>query len=168
MYVPRVQDALHGWFLKLQVSLKRLCTENTFSLLTSDFLQDANPSSMNRIEAAYFVAQSNLKRSRLSDVEFLYTPSQIAATCFRMADSKIFQAAVDQLLPRQSEPAELQESNKGSQLLARESLLEILDRIQAMVEATPAEGSFDMEKVKAADKMVKSAQDPARNNSSAL
>jgi len=127
---------------------------------------------MNRIEAAYFGAQLNLKRSRLSDVEFIYTPSQIAATCFRMADDNLFQTALDQLLPVLPDSIGVEETTPSGplskQLLAREQLLDILTQIQTAIESAPVEGSFDMNKVKGADKLVKSTQDPARNKTSGL
>jgi cyclin H len=143
-------------------------------MVTDDrvLLQDANPSGVNRIEAAYLVAQSYLKRSRLSDVEFIYTPSQIAATCFRMADPRLFQTALDKLLPLEAVSQGGEETNSGQQslrpLLERESLLDILQHVQTAIERAPLDGSFEMDKVKAADKLVKLAQDPAKNKSSAL
>lgn len=174
VFVPRIQDALHGWFLKLQVSQPP--EDNVhFWLLTNGrvlLLKDANPSGVNRIEAAYLVAQSHLKRSRLSDAEFIYTPSQIAATCFRMADARLFQTALDKLLPLDAESQGGTEANSGQQslkpLLARESLLEILQHVQNAIESAPLDASSEMDKVKAADKLVKLAQDPAKNKSSAL
>lgn len=53
-------------------------------------------------------------------------------------------------------------------LLTQSELLTTLDRVKAEIESVPGDMSFDMKRVKAVDKMVKSAQDPARNKSSAL
>jgi hypothetical protein len=89
-----------------------------------------------------------------------------------MADARLFQTALDKLLPLDAESQGGTESNSGQQslkpLLARESLLDILQHVQNAIESAPLDASSEMDKVKAADKLVKSAQDPAKNKSSAL
>jgi hypothetical protein len=52
--------------------------------------------------------------------------------------------------------------------LAHQDLIGILNTIQQKIEAVPADGAFDKKQVKAINKIVGLAQDPARNKSSEL
>ena len=125
------------------------------------------------MESAYLGAQTYLRRSRLSDVEFIYTPSQIAAACFRLADETLFTAAMQKLFPSaatEADPPNVKPvgTSQPLDLLAHQDLVAILVTIQQKIEAVPADGAFDKKQVKAIDKTVRMAQDPARNISSEL
>jgi hypothetical protein len=118
-------------------------------------------------------AQNHLQRSRLSDVEFLYPPSQIAAACFRLADGNLVDTTLRTLIPSLDDHADDVKQNDSSSsasngLLAQQELTNVLKSIQQEIQSVPADGSFDKKKVKAIDKVVKTAQDPMRNKTSAL
>lgn len=150
VYIPRIQDAIHGWFLKLQ---------------------DIAPTQLGRIETAYALAKTQWKRSRLTDVEFLYTPAQIAAACFRLADKDLFESALEILVPIQENKSEMDEDEGKTMeapLLDRKGLLSTLEQVQAMTQSVSEDRNVDMVRVKAADKLVRKSQDPANNKASAL
>lgn len=138
-----------------------------------------------QVYAAWSAAKEYLARARLTDVELIYAPSQVAAACFRLADSDLFDKLLDVLFPSNNSNGngdedvdmDSKEGIKGngtngkvstSAQLDRDGLLQRIEEIQKDIEAMPSGGGFDMKQVKAVDKLVRGAQDPAKNKASKL
>jgi hypothetical protein len=129
------------------------------------------PDETNRVEIAYGLARGCLKRSRYSDAEFLFTPSQIAAACFLMADSALMQQAMSALLPSEvsNQDSAAQDVPRGT-LLDGSGLLKTLLAVKSEIETVPVDCTFDahMDTVKAVNQIVRRAKDPAKTETAAL
>ncbi len=149
-----------------------------------DALQELPNGDVNRIAKAYHVAKSHVSRSRRSDAEFIYTPSQITLACMRKADRELVSQMLDLLYGTSSngdvvkaengmevDGEDIQPSMEGltistSLSLARRNLEAILDTIDAAIDAV--NDDYDLKKVKEVDKMLKSCRNPMRDTESAM
>lgn len=138
-----------------------------------------------QVYAAWSAAKEYLARARLTDVELIYAPSQIAAACFRLADSELFDKLLNVLFTSAGANGNghtdvdmdikegiKQDGTNGkadeAAQLDRDGLVRKIEEIQRDIEAMPSGGGFDMKQVKAVDKLVRGAQDPAKNKASKL
>lgn len=101
-----------------------------------------------------------MKTSRLTDAEFLYTPSQIGLACFRVA----IPGLVDEFLSWRYE------DDPSVYGVKEERLLNILDDIIAMIQGAGT-GELDSDalaKVKEVDKRLKRCTNPEKVPGTAL
>ncbi|BGP56168.1 hypothetical protein JCM8202_005936 [Rhodotorula sphaerocarpa] len=138
-------------------------------------MQSAGPDASS-IAAALPKAQSYCRFSRLTSAELVYTPSQIALACFRLADP----ALVEQWLAakesrKRDQPAEIEHTgaDKGAGQRAREAELERAEvgRVLDAVEATVVHGQkhpVDKARVKEVDLRLRWARNPEKDPNSAL
>lgn len=113
--------------------------------------------SVDRIQKAIAPALDYLQHSRLSDVEFLYTPSQIGLATLHLADSVL----VDEFLARRYESDPLVYG------IEKDALVEIVSEIEDMIRAV-GKGEVDLKKVKEVDKRLKGCTNPEKIPGTAL
>ena len=94
--------------------------------------------------------------SRLSDVEFLYTPSQIGLACFQLADPNLVSAFLDWRY----------QSSPEMYGISRERLDTIVKQIGELIIEHKEE--VDLKAVKGIDKRLKMCTNPAKVPGSAL
>lgn len=99
---------------------------------------------MDDLRKAYDAALTHVRASRLTDAEFIYTPSQIALACFSLASPALASAWLRS------------KTGQGSE----ESVLSVLEPIKAMVltEGAPP----DVEAVREVDRRLKLCKNPEK------
>lgn len=175
LYVQRIGNALHGWYLRLQQDPDR---------------------DLGRIDAIYSKAKGFLTASQLSDLEFTETISTISLACMRLADQELVDRVIISAYPEHAGKTGTETSEKPEGQLdgdkpagdtpddappkmngkhaeeeegpirSRSILLARLQHIQTVIRenTTP----LDVSKIKTIDKAVRAAQDPGRNKKSLL
>lgn len=111
------------------------------------------------MQTAYEKAQSLLRTSRLTDVEFIYAPSQIALAAFLLADP----SAVETWLVMK----EARHSAKGKEELGQDELRRCLEEIGEVVREM-GRCPVDKGKVTEVDKRLRWARNPEKDPKSAL
>ncbi|KAJ9125301.1 hypothetical protein QFC22_000257 [Naganishia vaughanmartiniae] len=175
LYVQRIGNALHGWYLRLQ--------------------QDPDKD-LGRIDAVYHKAKGFLAASQLSDLEFTETISTISLACMRLADQELVDRVILSTYPAEhAERTNLETSEQAGQADAdrpngdasseeppqtngkhveeagqpirnRSILLARLQHIQTVIRENTA--PLDVSKIKTIDKAIRGAQDPGRNKKTLL
>ena len=110
--------------------------------------------SPNAVQAALGKTLEHLSTARLTDVEFLYTPAQIALTCWRMSDRTLVSTYLDS---KYADPLAFG--------MERPRLEEILDEIETVIAGVP---EMDMKKVKDVDRRLKGCTNPEKIPGTAL
>jgi len=113
--------------------------------------------SIDRIQRVIPKALEHLQNSRLSDVEFLYTPSQIGLACFRPTDTSL----VDDFLSWRYETDPLIYG------VEKDRLMEILGEIEELIRGVGTD-EVDLKKVKEVDKRLKGCTNPEKIPGTAL
>lgn len=109
-------------------------------------------------------ALQHLRASRLTDAEFIYTPSQIALACFRLADSEMVDAFLDWRYDT-ADPDEV-EVHGPPYGMERARLAQILGDVGAMIEQGSVD--LDLKVIKGIDKRLKSCTNPEKVPGTAL
>ncbi|GAA5940602.1 hypothetical protein JCM1841_000655 [Sporobolomyces salmonicolor] len=123
-------------------------------------LQQSDNIDLPALAAAAPKAHSFVRASRQTAAELIYTPSQIATACLRLADPSL----VDTWLRAKTEHAAAQKQ-KGAE--EGEVMIQLLDQVGEMVlevQRTP----LDKAKVKDADRRLRWASNPEKDPKSAL
>lgn len=146
--------------------------------------QELPNADVNRIAKVYHNAKAHVSRSRRSDAEFIYTPSQITLACMRKADRELVSQMSDLLYGSSANGNDVKAENgmevdgedikpsmenltiSSSHSLARQKLEAILDSIEAAID--DVNDDYDLKKVKEVDKMLKSCRNPMRDTESAM
>ncbi|KAI5479387.1 cyclin H [Pseudohyphozyma bogoriensis] len=133
--------------------------------LSVDMKAGGDPAS--EVDEAYHSAHKLVKFSRLTDAEFIYTPSQIAIAAFRLVNPSLIdkwigvkEAKVD------SRKAEGKKSMEG-EVLAQGELLEYLDEAGRLIQAAE-KNPVDKQAVTEVDKRLRWARNPEKDPKSAL
>lgn len=120
------------------------------------------------VEVTYPKAHSTLLSLRITDAEFLYTPSQIALAAFHTVDPSLTEKWLESKF-------ELSSNSKLRKMPADESipgtqdiLTDIVNPIVALAEAAKAGKLTDIEKVRAVDRRLKFCKNPEKDPSSSL
>jgi len=112
------------------------------------------------IQEALPLATKYLAHSRLTDAEFLFSPSQIALACFRTADEELVDGFLDWRYDQVSE------ENDVPYGILKAKLSAIVRDIQLLVTQGAAE--LDLKKIKGIDKRLKSCTNPEKVPGTAL
>lgn len=120
------------------------------------------------LEVANKKVEKLLAVSRLTDVEFIYTPSQIALAAFYVSNASIVEKWLGVKEGRRKQP----EEGKGKEVaeegsLEVQALLECLKEIGAVLEKA-AETPVDKEAVTEVDRRLRWARNPEKDPKSAL
>ena len=153
-------DVLSHEFLVSQSLKFQYKVHHAFLALYGMFLdmQQALPDhSMADLERARDGAVKSCKAARLTDLEFLYTPSQIALACFRLADPDLTEAWLLSKHPSAPVP---------EQMINHEQVMGCADDIKKDLEA--ALRPVDLDAVRSVDKRLKFCRNPEKDPSSAL
>ncbi len=111
------------------------------------------------ISAAKAAAEKLVRTSRLTDLEFVYTPAQIALACVNLADPTLVSAWLAAKEGRRA----VQDDGKEESGLVQQLLAAIGDEVQAC-EANPVQKS----KVAEVDRRLKFARNPEKDPNSAM
>lgn len=116
------------------------------------------------IQEALNPALQNLRASRLTDAEFIYTPSQIALACFRLANPEL----VDRFLEWRYDTADADEVEVHGPPygMERGRLGQVLSDVGALVQEGLVE--LDLKVIKGIDKRLKSCTNPEKVPGTAL
>ncbi|BGP16969.1 hypothetical protein JCM10213_007415 [Rhodosporidiobolus nylandii] len=122
------------------------------------------------LTAAAPKAHALVRASRLTSVEFIYTPAQIALACFRLAEPSL----ADKWLGAKEERLEKGKGKEGEdaggtsqEQLEREALLMLLDELQVVV-SEAQKNPVDKKRAADVDKRLKLARNPEKDPNSAL
>ncbi|KAM0751623.1 cyclin-like protein [Meredithblackwellia eburnea MCA 4105] len=110
-------------------------------------------------------AQSYIRHSRLTDVEFIYTPSQIALAAFRLANPAVVDGWLTIKVP-EGAPG-WREGVKTEEDIQKEELLKVLDEIGQVV-TDAIKNPVSKEAVRIVDQRLKFARNPEKDPDSAL
>ncbi|ORX39396.1 putative cyclin-dependent protein kinase regulator [Kockovaella imperatae] len=135
-WVRTPEKALRGWALDLQTKPK---------------------ADVKAVKKSISSALTFLSASRLTDAEFIFTPSQISLAALRLADRGL----VDEYLEWKYE-----ENGETTFGLTKGRLVEILVELEAMIETGKTE--LDRKTVKDIDKRLKQCSNPAKIPGTAL
>ncbi len=113
--------------------------------------------SIERIQKAFPAALEHLQASRLSDSEFLFTPSQIGLACFHLADAPL----IDDFLSWRYE------SDTSIYGIEKDRLVGILSEVEEVVREVGT-GEVDLKKVKEVDKRLRGCTNPEKIPGTAL
>lgn len=107
-------------------------------------LQNLPDASIEELSRAYEAAVGHVRSARLSDAEFIYTPSQIALACFSIASPTLASAWAHAKFPSTPHPP----------------VLDILDSIKALIlrEGSPP----DVEAVREVDRRLRLCKNPEK------
>ncbi|WOO80987.1 Cyclin CCL1 [Vanrija pseudolonga] len=141
-WVRGADKALRGWSLELQDQAKP----------PVDAIQRALPAALDR-----------LRWSRYTDAEFIYTPSQVALACFRLANAEL----VDSFLEFRYAAASATEGAGLPYGLPLDDLLRLTKEIEGVIRDA-GQGEFDMKTIKEIDKRLKSCTNPEKIPGTAL
>ncbi|KAL8291802.1 hypothetical protein RQP46_002060 [Phenoliferia psychrophenolica] len=126
-------------------------------------LQTTETSSADLVAETDLKAQSFIRHSRLTDAEFIYTPSQIALSAYRLANPPL----VDFWIGTKESRKGKEVATENEEDLARDELVECLDQITEMIQNAIA-NPVAKEKVKEVDQRLKWANNPEKDPNSAL
>jgi cyclin H len=122
----------------------------------------------------YAKAKPHLRASRLTDLEFIYSPSQIALACFRMIDPSIVETWLGIKVTKLSSSSALVETEaakkeEGERLgdQKEQGVLKMLQAIEIVIREVEKNG-VDRAKVTEVDKRLKWAHNPEKDPNSAL
>ena len=104
-------------------------------------------------------ASTHLSASRLTDAEFIYTPSQISLAALRLTNRTL----IDEFLDWQYNNVEEIEPAFG---MPKERLLQVLDILEGLIKT--GEGEMNLKKVKEVDKRLRQCSNPAKIPGTAL
>lgn len=140
--------ALWGLWLDVQVGYAGLHPQERHILTSVESLPDIP---MEDLRKAHADALEHIRASRLSDVELIYTPSQIALACFDLASPALARAWARS---KMSSPEASPPSTEADEILA------ILEPIKATI---TAQGQLpDVEAVREVDKRLKLCKNPEK------
>ena len=108
------------------------------------------------IQKALAKASEYLSASRLTDAEFIYTPSQIALASLHLADKTVVESFLEWRYSQGDPPFDID----------RNVLMGILDEIEVFIKDGKRE--VDMKKVKNVDKRLRQCTNPAKIPGTAL
>ena len=111
------------------------------------------------IQKAIPTASTHLSASRLTDVEFIYSPSQIALAALRLTNRGV----VDDFLQWQYTNTDDEEPAFG---MSKERLLQVLETLEGLIMS--GEGEMNLKKVKEVDKRLRQCSNPAKIPGTAL
>lgn len=130
------------------------------------------------LETVYAAARSHVRTSRLTDLEFIYTPAQIALATFRLSNTAIVDSWLGVKQDKKKEHEHVKGKGKeregtadeavgdGTELDA-ERVVDLLVEIgEAILEAK--ENPVDKAKVTEVDKRLRWARNPEKDPKSAL
>jgi cyclin H len=106
------------------------------------------------------VACRHLATSRLTDAEFLYSPSQISLACFRLADEELVDSFLDWRYTQGQSEDDLAYG------IAKDRLIELIQNIQTLIMDGAEE--LDLKRIKGIDKRLKSCTNPEKVPGTAL
>ena len=150
---------LAGHGLSLDMEVRHLLPDEVIGTRAEYWIsQTANIPSAT-IDAAWTRAKALIRVSRLTDAEFIYTPSQIALAAFRLADA----TAVDNWLGLKEPRSGAVEGEKMEHDALRECLIEIGE---LMLEAERK--GVDTEAVREVDVRLRWARNPEKDPKSAM
>lgn len=141
-WVRGADKALRGWSLELQDQAKP----------PVELIQRVLPSAL-----------ESLRWSRYSDAEFIYTPSQVALACFRIANAEL----VDSFLEFRYAAASTTEGAGLPYGMPLDDLLRLTKEIEGVIRAA-GKGEFDIKHIKDIDKRLKSCTNPEKIPGTAL
>lgn len=119
------------------------------------------------LEVTYPKAHSSILSLRLTDAEFLYTPSQIAAAAFHMADPSLTERWLASKLDLAAE-SKLRPAAEGSLPAVKSIITASIDPIVELVKAAKAGKLTDIEKVRHVDRRLKVCRNPEKDPNSSL
>ncbi|SCV69838.1 BQ2448_1232 [Microbotryum intermedium] len=130
------------------------------------------PAPLESISSLYDRALKHARTARLTDLEFLYSPSQIALSCVRLVDPLAVEtwldAKFDLLSKKQSGAGHDEDQEYDRAELDKRGLLKQLDRIAEVIKDIDENGAVDKEKVKEIDRRLKSVSNPEKDPKSTL
>ncbi|KAK6909068.1 hypothetical protein I203_103079 [Kwoniella mangroviensis CBS 8507] len=113
-------------------------------------------------------ALKNLAHCLLTDLEFIYTPSQIGLACFHLSNSQLVEDYLERKYSTEStEDEDEVEIEKLTFGMRKDRLLEILSNIEATIEKD-GQSEIDLKKVKEIDKRLKNCTNPEKIPGTAL
>ncbi|KDE03671.1 hypothetical protein MVLG_05861 [Microbotryum lychnidis-dioicae p1A1 Lamole] len=124
------------------------------------------PAPLESIATLYDPALKHARTARLTDLEFLYSPSQIALSCVRLIDPLAVETWLDakfDLVSKKSTTLEDEEGDSDQAELDKRGLLKQLDRIGEVIKDVDENGAVDKEKVKEIDRRLKGASNPEKD-----
>ncbi|WWC72167.1 uncharacterized protein I206_106127 [Kwoniella pini CBS 10737] len=150
-------------------------SEKTLRGWSLDLQNQPNPQ-VDVIQKSLSEALKYLSQSLLTDLEFIYTPSQISLACFHISNPKVIEDFLDfryssfkpNTTPSLDEDQESKdENNQLPYGMTKDRLLEILSDIEKVIKM---DGSIDidMKKVKEIDKRLKNCTNPEKIPGTAL
>lgn len=120
------------------------------------------------VEVTYPRAHSSLLSLRITDAEFLYTPSQIALAAFHAVDPALTEKWLESKLDLSSKSNLRKPPADDSTPSMQDILRDIVNPIVALAEAAKAGKLTDIEKVRAVDRRLKFCKNPEKDPSSSL
>jgi cyclin H len=155
------EKALRGWALELQaipVDLTKMVAEAKKSA------PDANS---NAAQAALPKAIEHLVASRMTDLEFTHTPSQISLGAWYLSSEDLVMSYIDwRYTKRNGETMTEEQTDNLPFGSTKERLLEIVQDVAAVIKGS--EVDLDMKKVKEVDKRLKGCTNPEKIPGTAL
>ncbi|GAA5836634.1 hypothetical protein JCM11251_002683 [Rhodosporidiobolus azoricus] len=120
------------------------------------------------LTAASPKAHAFVRTSRLTPAEFIYSPSQIALACFRLAEPILVEKWLGVKEGRLAEVPKRQErEGEGAARLRHEALLKVLDDIQQMI-MDAQNNKVGKQEAIALDRRLRLARNPEKDPNSAL
>jgi cyclin H len=152
-------------FLDMQVRVMLCgCTLALIRLLKT-ILQGNEDDVSHLASSTYPKASASILLLRLTDAEFLYTPSQIALAAFHMADPSLTERWLSSKLALASESKLI--ANQAMFKTTLDSLLkDVIDPLVLLVEQ--AKKAVDVEAVREVDRRLKFCKNPEKNPESSL
>ncbi|GAA6032556.1 hypothetical protein JCM8097_004814 [Rhodosporidiobolus ruineniae] len=129
-------------------------------------MQASASADLSALTAATPKAASFVRSSRLTPAELIYSPSQIALACFRLADPSLVDAWLGVKESKSVPAAPGGEKDEGGKL-EHEGLIRVLEEIGAMV-TEAQKNPVDKAKVKEIDMRLRWARNPEKDPKSAL
>ncbi|WVW86328.1 hypothetical protein I302_108370 [Kwoniella bestiolae CBS 10118] len=138
-----------------------------------DFQNQSNPP-FDLIQKTLPEALNNLSSCLLTDLEFIYTPSQISLACFHLSNTQLVEGYLEYKYFNISESSTGDLDGEGSTGneaipfgMEKDRLLEILNDIEMIIKRD-GHGEFDLKKVKEVDKRLKNCTNPEKIPGTAL
>lgn len=120
------------------------------------------------VEVTYPRAHSTILSLRITDAEFLYTPSQIALAAFHTVDPALTEKWLETKLELSTKSA-IRKPPADEHTPSMQSVLgDIVNPIVALAEAAKAGKLTDIEKVRAVDRRLRFCKNPEKDPNSSL
>jgi len=156
------EKALRGWSLEFQVCAGLRMTKGLY------LYQSPPNASLDLITSSLPRAAQYLSTSRLTDLEFTHSPSQISLAAWFLASNDLVTSYIDwkYTIENTNEPMTEEDGAEMPFGSAKDRLMEIIKEVADSIKA--AEGDMDIKKVKEVDKRLKGCTNPEKVPGSAL